>query len=218
LGWSGVKLDRAEDLSPERTPCLSFALKVSQSRWMDFGAGPDQDLNNPLGVGGTVPSWMGIRDSNVSTTSAGQRPAEKRDRQLILPPGASTTVGAWILGRNMCRPGPWALGRTRAGGVVGRETRCHHVPVFVLTSLPRPPLVHGGRNTFHFVNGGHHPRAGARPRSRQRQGCAPGWRSPGHSAVSLGSASSTRCTSPFRRVLLARVSGSSKESIFPALG
>jgi dihydrofolate reductase len=62
-------------------------------------------------------------------------------------------LGAWIMGRNMFGPvrGPWPDDSWR--GWWG-ENPPYHVPVFVLTHHPRPPLEMEGGTVFHFVTGG----------------------------------------------------------------
>ncbi len=62
-------------------------------------------------------------------------------------------VGAWIMGRNMFGPvrGPWPDDTWR--GWWG-DNPVYHVPVFVLTHHPRPPLVMEGGTTFYFVTDG----------------------------------------------------------------
>ena len=61
--------------------------------------------------------------------------------------------GAWILGRNMFGPvrGPWPDESWK--GWWGEEPP-YHVPTFVLTHYPRPPLVMKGGTEFRFVTGG----------------------------------------------------------------
>ena len=118
-----------------------------------FGAGPNQDLNNPLGVGGTsLHGWA------VSTRTF--------QRKVFSTDGGSTegidedfaargfrNIGAWILGRNMFGPirGPWPDESWR--GWWG-ENPVYHVPVFILTNYARAPLVMEGGTTFHFVTDG----------------------------------------------------------------
>jgi dihydrofolate reductase len=64
-------------------------------------------------------------------------------------------IGAWILGRNMFGPvrGPWPDDSWK--GWWGDEPP-YHVPVFVLTHHPRPPLKMAGGTVFHFVTEGIH--------------------------------------------------------------
>lgn len=116
-----------------------------------FGAGPDQDLQNPLGVGGlALHEWV----------------FPTRTFQKIHGDGDGTTgidddfaargfdrIGAWILGRNMFGPvrGPWPDESWK--GWWG-ETPPYHVPVFVLTHHARTSIAMDGGTTFHFVTGG----------------------------------------------------------------
>jgi dihydrofolate reductase len=64
-------------------------------------------------------------------------------------------IGAWILGRNMFGPirGPWPDEHWK--GWWGEEPP-YHVPVFVLTHHPRPPLKMKGGTEFRFVTDGIH--------------------------------------------------------------
>ena len=64
----------------------------------------------------------------------------------------------WVpgfLGRNMFGPvrGPWP--DTDWKGWWG-DNPPYHVPVFILTHHPRPPIQMKGNTTFHFVTGGIH--------------------------------------------------------------
>jgi dihydrofolate reductase len=116
-----------------------------------FGAGPDQSLENPLGIGG-----MGLHEWAFSTDAF---------RKVHGGDGGSTGVdndfaeegfrnlGAWILGRNMFGPvrGPWPDERWR--GWWG-DNPPYHVPVFVLTHHPRRSITMEGGTVFHFVTGG----------------------------------------------------------------
>jgi len=119
-----------------------------------YGAGPDQDLANPLGVGGTeLHQWL--------------IPTRTFQRALFGQDGGSTgvdddfaargfrNVGAWILGRNMFGPvrGPWPDDQWK--GWWG-DSPPYHVPVFVLTHHARAPIEMAGGTTFHFVTGGIH--------------------------------------------------------------
>lgn len=118
-----------------------------------FGAGPDQDLANPLGVRGTelmewffiTRVWRRMHGQDGGETGVDNRMAE----------AAFVGIGAWILGRNMFGPvrGPWPDESWR--GWWGEEPP-YHTPVFVLTRHPRPPLSMQGGTTFHFVTGGIH--------------------------------------------------------------
>ena len=127
---------------------LSFALSLD-----GFGAGPDQDLENPLGVSG--PELMeGFFHTRVWQRMHGQGGGETGvDNNMAEL--AFEGVGAWILGRNMFGPvrGPWPDESWR--GWWGEEPP-YHVPVFVLTNHQRAPLRMKGDTVFHFVTGGIH--------------------------------------------------------------
>jgi dihydrofolate reductase len=120
-----------------------------------FGAGPRQDLENPLGVGGPelfdwffhTRTWHAMHDTGDPGGDTGADDA-------IAAKGFEG-IGAWILGRNMFGPvrGPWPDESWR--GWWGEEPP-YHVPVFVLTHHPRPPLEMKGGTTFRFVTDGIH--------------------------------------------------------------
>lgn len=118
-----------------------------------YGAGPDQDLDHPLGVGGTdLHQWL-------IPTRTFQRAHGEGDGTTGVDDDFAArgfrNVGAWILGRNMFGPvrGPWP--DMRWNGWWG-DNPPYHVPVFVLTHHARPPIQMEGGTTFHFVTGGIH--------------------------------------------------------------
>jgi dihydrofolate reductase len=119
-----------------------------------YGAGPSQDIRNPLGLGGTdLHQWA--------------FPTRTFQRVLFGADGGTTgtdeefaargfeNIGAWILGRNMFGPirGPWPDMTWK--GWWG-DNPPYHVPVFILTHHPRPAIQMEGNTTFHFVTGGIH--------------------------------------------------------------
>ena len=118
-----------------------------------FGAGPNQDLDNPLGVGGTsLHRWaVSTRTFQRMVFGIDGGSAEGIDEDFAAR--GFRNVGAWILGRNMFGPirGPWPDESWR--GWWG-ENPVYHVPVFVLTNHARAPLVMEGGTTFHFVTDG----------------------------------------------------------------
>lgn len=117
-----------------------------------FGAGPDQDLEHPLGVGAeSLHAWM-FATRTVQQKLFGNDQGETGVDDAFAARGFDN-IGAWILGRNMFGPvrGPWPDERWR--GWWG-ETPVYQVPVFVLTHYPRAPLVMAGGTTFHFVTEG----------------------------------------------------------------
>ena len=117
-----------------------------------FGAGPDQTLNQPLGVGGTALHTWAFATRTFQKQLFGSDSGEDGIDEDFAARGFSN-VGAWILGRNMFGPvrGPWPDESWR--GWWG-ENPVYHVPVFVLTHHARPPLVMEGGTTFHFVTEG----------------------------------------------------------------
>jgi dihydrofolate reductase len=118
-----------------------------------YGAGPQQSLENPLGIGG-----LALHEWAFATRTF---------RRMFGQDGGSTgidedfaarsfeNVGAWILGRNMFGPvrGPW-LDDTWKGW--WGENPPYHAPVFVLTHYARESIVMQGGTTFHFVTDGIH--------------------------------------------------------------
>ena len=119
-----------------------------------YGAGPNQSLKDPLGVGGSdLHQWL--------------IPTRTLQRVLFGKDGGATgidedfaargfrNVGAWILGRNMFAPirGPWPDEEWK--GWWG-DNPPYHVPVFILTHHARLPIQMEGGTMFHFVTGGIH--------------------------------------------------------------
>lgn len=119
-----------------------------------YGAGPNQSLQHPLGVGAEdLHQWL--------------LPTRTFQRALFGKDGGTTglddefaargfrNIGAWILGRNMFGPirGPWP--DLQWQGWWG-DNPPYHFPVFVLTHHARPPLEMAGGTTFHFITGGIH--------------------------------------------------------------
>lgn len=116
-----------------------------------FVAGPDQSVDNPLGVGGLLlhewmrklAAWREAAGQEGGVTNASTDVVERDD----------DNVGAIIMGRNMFGggPGPWA--DDPWNGWWG-ENPPQHLPVFVLTHYPRPRLNCMGGTSFDFVTGG----------------------------------------------------------------
>jgi dihydrofolate reductase len=105
-----------------------------------FVAGPDQSLENPLGVGGLkVHEWhLDLADAHEADVAATE--------ELLRP------MGAYVMGRNMFGPirGDWSEDWR---GWWGDEPP-YHAPVFVLTHHDRDPVEMAGGTTFHFVTDG----------------------------------------------------------------
>ena len=118
-----------------------------------YGAGPNQDRNNPLGVGGEdLHQWFIPTRTFQRTHGAGDGTDGVDDDFAAR---GFKNIGAWILGRNMFGPirGPWPDSSWK--GWWG-DNPPYHVPVFVLTHHARPPIEMEGNTTFHFVTGGIH--------------------------------------------------------------
>jgi dihydrofolate reductase len=126
----------------------SFAVSID-----GFGAGPAQDLRNPIGVGGTeLMEWF--FQTRAWRRMHGQEGGETGVDNALAEQGFEG-IGAWILGRNMFGPvrGPWPDESWK--GWWGDEPP-YHTPVFVLTHYPRPTLEMAGGTVFHFITNGIH--------------------------------------------------------------
>lgn len=116
-----------------------------------FGAGPDQDLEHPLGVRGKeLHQWAF---------------ATKTFRTMFGQEGGSTGVDEAYAARSMEGMGAWIMGRNMFGPVRGDwpdeewkgwwgDTPPYHCPVFVLTHHARAPIEMDGGTVFHFVTDG----------------------------------------------------------------
>jgi dihydrofolate reductase len=128
-------------VSKLRVDC--FALSID-----GHGAGPCQDLQHPLGIGGLelmdwvfhTRCWSGLHGAAGGEAGI--------DNQVVEQGFAG--IGAWILGRNMFGPvrGPWLDDSWK--GWWGDEPP-YHCPVFVLTHHPRAAIRMVGGTEFHFV-------------------------------------------------------------------
>ena len=124
----------------------SFAVSID-----GYGAGPNQDLENPLGVRGPAlmdwyfhtRSWRKMHGHDDGETGVDNAMAEQ----------GFGGIGAWILGRNMFGPirGPWPDESWK--GWWGDEPP-YHTAVFVLTHHLRAPLEMAGGTEFRFVTDG----------------------------------------------------------------
>lgn len=119
-----------------------------------YVAGPGQSLQEPMGQGGGALHAWAFATRTIRQTLMGSDGGETGIDDDYAARGFSN-IGAWILGRNMFGPirGPWPDERWQ--GWWG-DNPVYHVPVFVLTHHPRPPLVMKGGTCFHFVTEGIH--------------------------------------------------------------
>lgn len=139
-------------------------VKVSASISIDgFGAGPQQSLENPQGVGGLALAEWAFATRTFQAIHGKdwtvQGPHSKNEGTTGIDDGffarSFQNVGAYILGRNMFGPvrGPW---RDSSWKGWWGDTPPWHAPVFVLTHYPRESISMQGDTTFHFVTDGIH--------------------------------------------------------------
>ena len=164
-----------------------------------YGAGPNQDIRNPLGVGGTeLHQWL--------------FPTRTFQRALFGADGGTTGVDddfaargfqeCWRLDsrRNMFGPIRGVLAGHELERLVG-DNPPYHVPSFILTHHARPPIQMEGNTIFSLRTGGIHE---ALDRARE---AAAGWMYALAADLTLYSsifvrASSMNCTSLLRRSCL----------------
>jgi dihydrofolate reductase len=116
-----------------------------------FGAGPNQDLENPLGVGGKdlhkwffgTGTFQNMFGDSVGSTGIDNDFAAR----------GFENIGAWIMGRNMFGPIRGAWPDQEWKGWWGNNPP-YHTPVFVLTHHSRAPIEMEGGTTFYFVTDG----------------------------------------------------------------
>jgi dihydrofolate reductase len=116
-----------------------------------FGAGPNQSLEHPLGVGGPEMFQWFMRTRTWQQQHG--YPGGEGGVDDDFAAKSFENIGAWILGRNMFGPvrGPWPDEKWK--GWWGDEPP-YHVPVFVLTHHPRAAFAMRGGTEFRFVTDG----------------------------------------------------------------
>ena len=115
-----------------------------------FGAGPRQDINNPLGVGGIdLHQWFFPTDTFQKMN--GKQGETGKDNDYASR--GFKNIGAWIMGRNMFGPirGNWPDDNWK--GWWGPNPP-YHGPVFVLTNHARESISMEGGTVFNFVTEG----------------------------------------------------------------
>jgi dihydrofolate reductase len=124
----------------------SFSISID-----GFGAGPNQDVQNPLGVGGMALHEWAFATRTFRRMFGQEGGATGVDDDFAARGFAN--IGAWILGRNMFGPvrGPWPDDSWT--GWWGDEPP-YHCHVFMLTHHARPSVAMKGGTTFHFVTDG----------------------------------------------------------------
>jgi dihydrofolate reductase len=128
---------------------LRFQISISLD---GFAAGPDQSLENPIGIGGMrlhdwvfpLAAWRAPHGLEGGAATASTPVVDE----------IQANVGAGIMGRNMFggQPGPWNPQQPWNGW--WDDDPPFHYPVFILTHHQRAPLVAKGGTTFHFVTDG----------------------------------------------------------------
>lgn len=129
-----------------RVHCFSMSID-------GYGAGPNQSLEHPLGLGG-----LALHEWIFPTRTFHQMQGEAggtTDSSDHFAARGFEHIGAWILGRNMFGPIRGAWPDENWKGWWG-DNPPYHVPVFVLTNHPRKPISMEGGTIFHFVTSGIH--------------------------------------------------------------
>jgi dihydrofolate reductase len=116
-----------------------------------YGAGPGQDLDNPLGVGGLALHEWSFATRTFLRVHGQEGGATGIDDDFAAH--GFSNIGAWILGRNMFGPIRDAWPDESWRGWWG-DNPPYHTPVFVLTHYPRRSIVMEGGTAFHFVTDG----------------------------------------------------------------
>ena len=127
---------------------LNFTISID-----GYGAGPNQAVDNPLGVGGEeLHNWM-VKTATFHKMYGGEGGVEGIDNDFTAR--GVVNIGAWILGRNMFALSRGAWPDDGWKGWWG-ENPPYHGPVFILTHHPRASIPMEGGTTFHFVTEGIH--------------------------------------------------------------
>jgi dihydrofolate reductase len=136
-------------MSKLRVHCFSISID-------GYSAGPDQDLVNPVGVGGVaVFGWQfATRTHHLMHGGDSDEGGEMGLDDDMVAKGFEG-IGSWIMGRNMFGPvrGPW---RDDSWKGWWGDNPVYHTPVFVLTNHARDHIIMDGGTTFYFVTDGIH--------------------------------------------------------------
>lgn len=118
-----------------------------------YGAGPNQSLQNPLGIDGLRLHDWAFKTRAFHRVHGKEGGTTDVDDDFVAR--GFDQIGAWIVGRNMFGPvrGPWPDESWK--GWWG-DTPPYHTPVFVLTHHSRKPVTMNCGTTFHFVTDGIH--------------------------------------------------------------
>ncbi len=116
-----------------------------------YAAGPNQDIDHPLGVGGERLHGWARATRTFHEMNGEEDGSDGIDDQFAA--GLRTGIGATIMGRNMFGPIRDEWGEEDWTGWWG-DNPPYHNDVFVLTHYPRDPVVKEGGTTFYFVSEG----------------------------------------------------------------
>lgn len=116
-----------------------------------YAAGPGQDLDNPLGVGGSRLHEWAFATRTIRALFGAEGGEDGVDERFAAAGDAG--IGATIMGRNMFGPIRGGWGGESWTGWWG-ETPPYGHDVFVLTHHPREAVTMKGGTTFFFVTGG----------------------------------------------------------------
>jgi dihydrofolate reductase len=142
---AGAKFTQAaQTMTKLRVHCFSISLD-------GYGAGPNQNIDNPLGVGGVALHEWAFATRTFQKMFGNEGGATGLDDDFAAR--GFSNIGAWIIGRNMFGPirGEWPDDNWK--GWWG-DNPPYHVPVFVLSHHARASIPMAGGTTFHFVTDG----------------------------------------------------------------
>ena len=126
----------------------SFAISID-----GYAAGPDQDLEHPLGVR-VRSSWNGSSTrgcgEGCTAMTMARRESTTKPRSKALP---GSVPGSWAA---TCSAPSEPMAGRELEGLVGRRAAVSHTRVRVDASHARAPLEMAGGTEFHFVTDGIH--------------------------------------------------------------
>ena len=129
-----------------RVRVAGFALSVD-----GFGAGPEQSLDQPLGLrGAELMGWF--FPTKTFRSMIGQEGGSNGTDESFAARGMEG-FGAFILGRNMFGPIRDDWPNENWKGWWG-DNPPYHAPTFILTHHPRQSIIMEGGTVFHFVTEG----------------------------------------------------------------
>lgn len=122
-----------------------------------FGAGPNQSMDNPMGIGGmSLHGWFlptkTFQAMHIVVLGGGETEGTTGIDDDFAAKGFEN-IGAWIMGRNMFGPMRGAWEDHTWKGWWG-DNPPYHTPVYILTHHARPSIEMEGGTTFHFVTDG----------------------------------------------------------------